>query len=158
MSGLTIELAGLPSGATRVQLEAEPQDLELDPSQWTSPVAADLQVEKNGDRLTIRGQLSATAALECVRCLKPYEFPVSVPLEVFVERAGTGSRHEEVELERDRYMKFHDGRDVDLREEAHDALMLEIPMAPHCREDCPGLCSHCGADLNEGPCACSAVR
>jgi uncharacterized protein len=155
MSGLTIELAGLRSGASRVWLEADPADLELDTSDWPRPIGADLQVEKSGERFTIRGELRAFAALECVRCLKHFELPVTAPLDVFAERSGTGSRHEQDELERDRYMKFHDGRQIDLREEAHDALLLEIPLAPRCREDCRGLCLRCGADLNEGPCACS---
>jgi uncharacterized protein len=25
-----------------------------------------------------------------------------------------------------------------------------------CEEDCKGLCPTCGADLNEGPCACDS--
>ena len=156
MSGLTIELAGLSPGLNRVTLETDPQDLGLDLSEWPGRVTADLSVEKNGDRVSIRGRLAAAVSVECVRCLRPCELPITVPVEVFAERAGTGSRHEEEELERDRYMKFHDGRLIDLSDEARDALLLEIPMAPHCREDCPGLCSRCGADLNEGPCGCSA--
>jgi uncharacterized protein len=113
-----------------------------------------LDVERNGDRISVRGKLEARALVECVRCLKGYELPLEVPLEVFAERAGTGFRVEEEELERDDYMLFHDGRHLDLREEAREALLLEVPMAPHCREDCAGLCPRCGADLNEGPCGC----
>ena len=59
-----------------------------------------------------------------------------------------------VELDRDDYRRFHDGRYLDLREDARAALLLEIPITPHCREDCRGLCPRCGADLNDGPCAC----
>ena len=29
-----------------------------------------------------------------------------------------------------------------------------MEMAVLCREDCKGLCPHCGKDLNEGPCGC----
>ena len=28
-----------------------------------------------------------------------------------------------------------------------DALVLELPLAPLCAEDCPGLCSECGVRL-----------
>jgi len=156
MSPLRIELAGLHPGLNHVQLEAEPGEVDLDPAQWRGSVRADLDVEKTGERLGVRGHLSATAALDCVRCLETFELPLRVPFEVFAERAGTGSRREEAELERDRYMQFHDGRQLDLTVDAHDALLLEIPMAPHCREDCKGLCPRCGANLNEGPCACDA--
>jgi uncharacterized protein len=51
-------------------------------------------------------------------------------------------------------MAFHDGRQLDLGGEARETLLLEIPIAPRCREDCRGLCPRCGADLNDGPCAC----
>jgi uncharacterized protein len=45
-----------------------------------------------------------------------------------------------------------------LRPLVRDALLLELPLAPLCREDCRGLCAHCGADLNDGPCDCAPPR
>jgi uncharacterized protein len=33
-------------------------------------------------------------------------------------------------------------------------LTLELPLNPVCDEDCKGLCSHCGQDLNTGVCGC----
>ena len=46
---------------------------------------------------------------------------------------------------------------VDLEVLAHDALLLELPPAPLCRQDCRGLCSMCGADLNIEQCDCKPV-
>lgn len=43
---------------------------------------------------------------------------------------------------------------VDLEPMAHDAVVLELPMAPLCREDCRGLCRWCGTNLNESTCEC----
>ena len=154
MSELTINLAVLGPGLSRVKLVAEPQELGLESSSWSGRIEADLSVEKNGERVSVRGRVNAVTGLECVRCLRHYDLPLSVPVEVFAEKAGTGSRSEEQELERDHYMMFHDGRRLDLAEEAHDVLLLEMPMAPLCRDDCRGLCPRCGADLNDGPCGC----
>lgn len=156
MSGLTIHIAGLAAGLSRLRLEVAAQDLGLKNSEWPEAVAADLSVERAGERLAIRGVVQAVAALECVRCLKPYRLSVAAPFELFAERSSHRGRHgDEEDLERDSYMMFHDGRELDIAGEAHDALLLEIPMTPHCREDCPGLCSRCGTDLNEGPCGCA---
>ena len=47
---------------------------------------------------------------------------------------------------------------VDLGPLARDAIVLELPMAPLCRDDCAGLCAVCGADRNEGECGCVAPR
>jgi uncharacterized protein len=74
-------------------------------------------------------------------------------LTVYADRLGS-SRRLEHDLERDDYMKFHDGRQLDLREDAREALLLELPITPRCREECRGLCPKCGTDLNPGPCAC----
>jgi uncharacterized protein len=31
---------------------------------------------------------------------------------------------------------------------------LDLPLAPLCREQCQGLCPHCGTDLNDETCDC----
>jgi uncharacterized protein len=45
---------------------------------------------------------------------------------------------------------------LDLSFPAWEALILEIPMKPVCRDECRGLCPVCGADLNEKTCGCEA--
>ena len=111
-------------------------------------------MEKTGESVSVRVSLVAAARLECVRCLTVFDQTIQTPLEVFAERAGRGRPRDEETLERDEFMRFHDGRQLDLRDEARESLLLEIPMVPLCREDCRGLCPRCGADLNAGPCGC----
>jgi uncharacterized protein len=43
---------------------------------------------------------------------------------------------------------------LDLRPIIHDACILELPLAPLCREDCLGLCPECGTNRNLEPCSC----
>jgi uncharacterized protein len=155
MSRFAIDLGSLRQGRTPVELEAAAQDLDLTSDGWAGPVRGVFEVEKSGEKVTVRGLVAATARLECVRCLTEFDLPVQVPLEVFAERTGSGRHRDEEALERDDYMKFHDGRQLDLRASARELLLLELPMVPHCREDCRGLCLKCGADLNAGPCGCS---
>ena len=45
---------------------------------------------------------------------------------------------------------------VDLEPLARDAVLLGLPLAPLCSEDCRGLCPTCGANLNLERCACEA--
>ena len=45
---------------------------------------------------------------------------------------------------------------IDLAPLAHDAIFLDLPLAPLCREDCQGLCPYCGIDRNESTCECQA--
>ena len=156
MDKMTLDLATLPVGSSQVVLGSDAAGLELPADEWPHPIRAELGVEKNGEQVSIRGRLNAVAELECVRCLKRFALPVSPAFEIYAERSGSGRRpREEVELERDGYMVFHDGRRLELAEAARELLLLEVPVAPHCREDCRGLCPRCGADLNEGPCGCA---
>ena len=45
---------------------------------------------------------------------------------------------------------------IDLVPMARDAILLELPIAPLCRQGCKGLCPMCGANLNETSCGCSS--
>ena len=155
MSTFVLDLAQLSQGASRVRLEASSPDVGLSAEGWPGRVLGDFQVERTGERVTIRGHVRAAAWLECVRCLKGFEMSVDAPLELFADRSGAGSRRDEVELERDDYMLFHDGRRLDVSGQVRETLLLELPIAARCREDCKGLCPRCGADLNDGPCACA---
>ena len=155
MSGFIINLATLAAGASRLETRATAEELQLLPSEWPEGVDATLELDRSGELVAIRGHLRYTARLDCVRCLNAFDLPIGVDMTMVADRAAGGSRLE-ADLEADRYMMFHDGRQLDLREEARESLLLELPITPHCREDCRGLCPRCGADLNEGPCGCPA--
>jgi DUF177 domain-containing protein len=153
MSGFIINLATLAVGASRLEARATAEELTLPPADWPEGVEATLGLDRTGDLVSVRGMLRSSARLECVRCLRAFDLPLTVDLTVVADRAGGRGRFEE-QLEADDYMMFHDGRQLDLREQARESLLLELPITPHCREDCRGLCPRCGADLNQGSCGC----
>jgi uncharacterized protein len=47
-----------------------------------------------------------------------------------------------------------DDETVDLTALVRDAVVLELPLAPLCRDECAGLCATCGQDRNEATCTC----
>ena len=153
MSGFIIDLATLAAGASHLEAGATAEELQLPPGEWPRGVEATLALDRTGEMVAIRGQIRSWARLECVRCLRTFDLPITADVTVVMGRAGG---HFWQEVDRDDDMKFHDGRLLDLREEAREAMLLELPITPHCREDCRGLCPRCGADLNDGPCECAA--
>lgn len=155
MSGFIINLATLAAGASRLEARATAEELQLLAADWPVGVEASFGLDRTGDLVSVRGRLRSSARLECVRCLRTFDLPLTVDLTVVADRAGGRGRLEE-QLEADDYMMFHDGRQLDLREQVRESLLLELPITPHCREDCRGLCPRCGAELNEGSCGCPA--
>jgi uncharacterized protein len=51
-----------------------------------------------------------------------------------------------------------DGKTIDLDPIVREQLLLALPVAVVCREDCKGLCAACGQDLNESDCGHGGQR
>ncbi len=48
----------------------------------------------------------------------------------------------------------YSGKVIDLDPVVREQLLLALPSYPVCRDDCKGLCSMCGVNLNERECGC----
>ena len=97
--------------------------------------------------LRARGRVEAPWHGVCRRCSAPVLGMSSVAVnERFVDERGPGD--EETYLIERHF--------VDLSPMAHDAILLDLPLAPLCRSDCQGLCPYCGIDRNEATCSCQA--
>ena len=71
------------------------------------------------------------------------------------DRSGAGEFQELFEpdsAEGETYPLHHE--QVDLEPLARETLLVELPLAPLCRQECRGLCPICGEDLNRGACHC----
>ena len=62
------------------------------------------------------------------------------------DHAGRGHAEED-----DDDLLLLDGDYLDLEQPLRDAVVLALPLAPLCRDDCPGLCPECGARLADDP-------
>lgn len=111
-----------------------------------SDVELDLSLESVTEGVYVSGTASAQLVGECSRCLDPLSDGVEIGIgELF---AYPDSATEET-TDSDEIPRLVDDR-FDLTQTVRDAVVVDLPMAPLCREDCPGLCSECGerwADL-----------
>ncbi len=77
--------------------------------------------------------------------------PVRVPMEIsFEKRAIVGGEAEETDEASD----YIDGYHLDVDKLLYYEILIGWPTKTLCREDCKGLCSVCGQNLNEGTCDC----
>ena len=116
------------------EYDAKGLDLEFVDLIYLEPVVLSGTVEKFPDTLTFRGQLASRVERTCARCLKPVEESIDHPFEMVYDIRGK--------------------EEVDTTDDIREMLILDHPLRFLCNENCPGLCPSCGANLNDGPCAC----
>ena len=104
-------------------------------------VVIDVRLEAVNEGIVVKGEVRAPWQGECRRCLRTVEGTAAASvLEVFEEEPVEG---ETSKLDGDR---------IDLEPLARETVLLELPLAPLCQDDCAGLCPECGADRNAGDC------
>jgi DUF177 domain-containing protein len=110
-------------------------------------VSVDVRLQSFIGGLRAVGRVEAPWHGVCRRCSAPVlgRSSVAVDERFVLERAPD-----------DEETYLIEGDVADLAPLAHDAILLDLPLAPLCREDCRGLCPQCGVDRNEDACACRA--
>jgi uncharacterized protein len=114
-------------------------------------VSCDVTLQSFDGGVMVTGTVQAPWQGVCRRCTVPVGGELRIPVrERFTEPGGHYGDPDDEEA----YPIVDD--ELDLGPMVHDAVVLELPLAPLCREDCRGLCPHCGTDRNEEHCGCVA--
>jgi uncharacterized protein len=112
-----------------------------------APLELDLQLQSVSEGVLVTGTVTAPTVGECARCLTPVDGRVEVTLtELFAYPDSTT----EATTEEDEVGRIVDDT-IDLEQKLVDAVGLELPFAPVCAPDCPGLCPDCGVPLADEP-------
>jgi uncharacterized protein len=109
----------------------------------------DLRLESVMEGVLVSGTARAALTGECARCLNRVDREIDVDVQELFAYPNRGTVNgadadaDEVEVVK--------GDLVDLEGAVRDAVVLALPQAPLCRDDCPGLCPQCGAHLVDDP-------
>jgi uncharacterized protein len=125
-AGWKVELIGVPEGA---------------------PVQLHLRLESVMEGVLVSGEVTVPLVGSCARCLEPIED--SLVLDVQELFAYEGSTTEETSDEDE--VRLVEGERIDLEPMVRDAVVLSLPLAPVCDEDCAGLCADCGQRWDDLP-------
>lgn len=102
------------------------------------PLKVDLTIYKGEESFIFTGKLSGKIILQCSRCLQ--QFPLNIELDIEQEVVNN---------------EIADLNSFNLNELLKTDIFLAVPIKPLCEEECSGLCSHCGQNLNEKKCDCN---
>lgn len=136
-------LINAPIGTSR-DFHFEFPHIRLQPDLDLDDLIGIARIGRTPQGLLVQGKFEAQAAAECVRCLIEFQQPLRTEfneLYAFTRRSMSESG----------LILPEDGK-IDLEPLIREYLVIEIPISPLCKTDCKGLCSICGADLNELTC------
>ncbi|MDD5745714.1 MAG: DUF177 domain-containing protein [Candidatus Omnitrophica bacterium] len=113
---------------------ADEIDVERDDIIFREPVTIQAEVRREFDNLHIRVRVNSSIKFNCARCLKP------------------GQRR--FACDREIIKPVVEENIIDITQLAREEIILNYPDRLLCKEDCKGLCSRCGWNLNESDCGC----
>lgn len=119
-----------------------------------SPIALDLRLESVMEGVLVSGTADLQIGAECSRCLDPVSWNEDVDLAELFRYPATDARGaliEDDEDETDDALPQVEDDLIDLLPVLRDAVVLDLPLAPLCSDDCLGLCPACGFRLEEDP-------
>ncbi len=143
-------------------------DLPGLPREVSEPFRVRLNAHRIGDDLFLDGEVEGAFELECSRCLARYRSPLRESFRLVLEPAGqrvpaepegaAALARDGVCLGDELETGWYRGTEIDLGAFLLELISLSLPVKPLCREDCAGLCPHCGEDLNRSPCGCKEIK
>ncbi len=135
---MKIKVRGIPESGLEVKKSIEPAEIGLgeEDADCLSPVEMIAKVEKAQNIVIAHVEVAITLSCSCSRCLEGVEYPFSAEYKF--------------DYEVDKNTEF-----IDIGEDIRQEIILGLPTKILCRDDCRGICLHCGANLNEEECGCS---
>lgn len=154
---MRIELVNLEHGRGDFARVYQPEELgQFDERvEVVDPVAVNGKVRLAGAEVFVRGHIETRAQVECDRCLKKIQLPVSADFDLQYITGAEYESSDAAELTEDvMSVSVFDGEAIDVDEIVKEQILLAVPTRMLCRLDCKGICPDCGIDKNTGDCAC----
>jgi uncharacterized protein len=121
---------------------------------------ADLVEEHHGKHkviqdIRIKGGLATRLESSCARCLEPITQDVKREFDLLYRPQGSDAGRDEMSVtEAEAEIGYYEGDGISLDDVVREQVLLAVPLKVTCREDCKGLCPHCGSNLNQQQCVC----
>lgn len=108
-------------------------------------------VSRNERNVYVCSRVSAEVGFVCDSCLTEFVDTLEDQFSIYYTPDEESAASDD---ERVIQSLKHGAVEIDLSAGVRESILLSIPMKVVCSPGCKGLCSHCGANLNDGPCPC----
>lgn len=127
----------------------------------TSAGRAQLVRERHGkheliDDIRVVGDFSTNVELACARCLEPIARTVANKFDLLYRPQGSDAGREELSVTAvEAEVGYYQGEGLLLEDVLREQILLALPLRAVCKDECKGLCPHCGKNLNLEQCSCA---
>jgi len=154
---IILRVSDLTEDGVHIEAVEEPEWLVNLPELWSensvlrlvSKIGIDLHVTKVLKEVTVNGDIRLSLESPCSRCLEPVKIELDTPVSLVLS-PGDKLSGEDDDLDHETYQ----GDEIDLSNYIMEQVAISLPVKVVCSEDCKGLCSNCGNNLNLEMCAC----
>ncbi|MDY3723988.1 MAG: DUF177 domain-containing protein [Candidatus Borkfalkiaceae bacterium] len=138
-----LKRSGKESCSFHFDYEADDSAITLPDAEYSRPVSVNGTLTLGGNEVWAEGEIEYFVSTKCSRCLDDVIFHNIVEFnETFSEDDNTDGAY------------LYSRGLVDLTEMVNEKLLLSFPVSVLCKEDCKGICSGCGVNLNHEDCKC----
>ncbi len=115
-----------------------------------------VDLSRSGRFLLLKGAVEGVLIFACDRCLASFEYPQQEQFRVTLLPAESQEDFSgDQDLSNDELeVGIYQGEWLDLQKIMEEQIVLGIPMKKICSDDCQGICSQCGNNLNLQTCTC----
>jgi uncharacterized protein len=148
---MKIQVGGLSEGVHEYHFEAEGSELGLG-TEFPHEVSIDTTLEKTGNQFFLEARIRTLGAFVCDRCITEFSIPLSTSYRMCYLWNGANSER----LDPAEVQVIPAGLNViDMSEDVRQTILLAVPLKLLCRDECKGLCPHCGKNHNNELCGCT---
>jgi len=144
------EIIDIPGGVLPFDYTTDFSDLEINFAKpFTGPVSLCGTVRNSAGVLTLKGSAEAEIEFDCMRCAERTKTGYAIDFSVtLVEELSDPDDIANADI------IIIQNAEIDIDASVRDLLILDIDMVFLCKDDCAGVCSTCGKNLNDGDCGC----
>jgi uncharacterized protein len=117
------------------------------------PIHIAVVLDKSSRQIRVRAAIATEHLTLCDRCAIEFLLPVHGNYEIIYV---FNEQHIPAENEESEYVYLSEDKlQIDIAEDVRQTLLLSLPMKHLCKEECLGVCTQCGKNLNHSSCSCN---
>ena len=138
---MKVKIRGIPPEGLVIEKTSAPAEYHLADKDLGdfAPLQMEMRVERVSNTVLADLSIKTTLTMPCARCLEMAHYPVDNRFQF-------------------NYSITEATDYIDLTEDIRQDIILELPIKILCKEDCKGLCPHCGSNFNREKCQCKKAQ